>query len=118
MNNIENIIYSFNFLLNKYLGFMRIEHILNWFENRMINKYISKKEIIPISIPTINAEELTNDKFVKLSNNYRNPVLIKGYMKDTKAVSDWDITYLQNIIGDFNINILTKKDKISIKNYS
>ena len=118
MNFIENIIYSFNFLLNKYLGFIFIENILNWFENRMIHKYILKKEIIPISIPTINAEELTNNEFVRLSNSYRNPVLIKGYMKDTRAVSDWNITYLQNIIGDFNINVLHKDTKISIENYT
>jgi hypothetical protein len=117
MNYIENIIYRFNFLLNKYLGFIFIENILNWFENRMINKYISKKEIYSTNIPLINAEELTNDNFMKLSNNYRNPVLIKGYMKDTRAVSEWDITYLQNIIGDFNINILNKNDKLSIQNY-
>ena len=108
MNCIENIIYSFNFLLNKYLGFTIIENTLNWFENRMIHKYISKEEIPTINIPTINAEELTNIKFIKLSNNYRNPILIKGYMKNTRAVSDWDITYLQNIIGDFNINVLHK----------
>ena len=118
MNWIENIIYSFNFLLNKYLGFTNIENILNWFENRMIDKYISKKEIEPINIPTINADELTNIKFVKLSNNYRNPILIKGYMKNTRAVSDWDITYLQNIIGDFNINVVHKDTNISIENYT
>ena len=50
MNCIENIIYSFNFLLNKYLGFTIIENILNWFENRMIHKYISKEEIIVGSV--------------------------------------------------------------------
>ena len=118
MNCIENIIYSFNFLLNKYLGFTIIENILNWFENRMIHKYISKKEIKPINIPTINADELTNINFAKLSNNYRNPILIKGYMKNTRAVSDWDITYLQNIIGDFNINVVHKDTNISIENYT
>ena len=68
MNLIESIIYSFTFLTNKYVGFRITEYILNWYENRMINKYVSKKEIQPINIPTIQANELTNDNFIKLSN--------------------------------------------------
>jgi len=118
MNLIESIIYSFTFLTNKYVGFRITEYILNWYENRMINKYLSRKEIKPINIPTIQANELTNDNFIKLSNNYRNPILIKGYMKDTKAVLEWDINYLQNIIGDFNVNILHKNEKLSVENYT
>ena len=117
MNIFENIIYSINFLLNKYTGFKFIENILNWYENKMIKKYISLNEIEPINIPLIKWNELTNDKFIELSNNYRNPVLIKGYMKDTNAVLKWDINYLQNIIGDFNINVLNKTDKLCIENY-
>ena len=117
MNILENIFYSINFLLNKYTGFKFLENILNWYENKMIKKYLSSKEISPINIPYIEYNELTNDKFNKLSNNYRNPVLIKGYMKDTNAVLEWDINYLENIIGDFNINVLNKKDKLHIQNY-
>tara|TARA_Y100001980_G_C14556324_1_gene347380 strand:- start:6291 stop:7406 length:1116 start_codon:yes stop_codon:yes gene_type:complete len=118
MNFIEKIIYSCSFLLNKYLGFNCIEKVLNWYEGIMINKYLSREEIDPTRIPTINAEDFTNNDFVKLSNNYRIPVLIKGYMKDTKAVSEWDTEYLQTIIGDFNINVLNKDTKISIENYT
>ena len=92
MNYIENIIYSFNFLLNKYLGFTIIENTLNWFENKMIHKYISRKEIPPTTIPIINADELTNKNFIILSNNYRNPVLIKGFLKETNAVKNWNIS--------------------------
>ena len=118
MNFLERIIYSFTFLFNKYVGFTCNENTLHWFENRMIRKYVSKERIDPTSIPTINADELTNDQFVKLSNNYRNPVLIKGYMKDTRAVKEWDIAYLQNIIGDFSINILHKSPTVSIKEHT
>ena len=118
MNRIEKIIYSLTFLINKYTGSYRYtENILNWYENKMIKKYIPLNEIEPFSIPLIEANELTNDKFLELSNNYKNPVLIKGYMRDTNAALKWDINYLQNIIGDFNINILNKTDKLSIQNY-
>ena len=118
MNFLERIIYSFTFLFNKYVGFTCTENTLHWFENLMVRKYVSKERIDPISIPTINADELTNDQFVKLSNNYRTPVLIKGYMKDTRAVKEWDIAYLQNIIGDFSINILHKYPTVSIKEHT
>src|SRR5438105_4430229 len=104
MNRIESFIFFVLFLINKYINCNITEKVLVLFENRMIKKYVSKKEIDPSKIPTILAEELTNDLFLKLSNNYKNPVLIKGFMKDTLAVKKWNLSYLNNIIGDFKIN--------------
>ena len=112
---VEHIIYSILFLINKYLDLRFTENYLNWYENKIIKKYLVKKEITSTEIPTINANKLTNNEFVRLSNNFRNPVLIKGFMKDTKAVSDWNLDYLKEIIGNFEVNVLQKQPKLEIK---
>ena len=55
----------------------------------------------------------------QLSNNYRNPVLIRGFVKDKEAVKKWDIDYLENILNDFNLEILKKEENnLLVKNYS
>ena len=110
------MIYFILFLLNKFINIQFTENLLHKYENYQINKFISKK-IKPIKIPTINNSELSNDLFIKLSNNFRNPVLIKGFLKDTNAVNNWNKDYLKNIIGDFKINILNNDDKLKIINY-
>ena len=110
------MIYFILFLLNKFINIQFTENLLHKYENYQINKFISKK-IKPIKIPTINNLELSNDLFIKLSNNFRNPVLIKGFLKDTNAVNNWNKDYLKNIIGDFKINILNNDDKLKIINY-
>ena len=84
MNYLEGITYSLLFLCNKYIGITCTENTLHWFENKMICKYVSRKELSPMNIPTIGADQLTRELFYELSNNFRNPVLIKGFLKDTQ----------------------------------
>lgn len=117
LNLIEKTIYFILVLTNKYLCNKFTEKLLNWHENKMVKKYIHK-EINPEKIPTINAQDLTNDKFVELSNNSRNPVLIKGFMKDTRAVENWNLSYLKEKIGEFNINVICKESSVFFKTYS
>lgn len=118
MNFLERIIYFFLFILSKYTGLVFLEEVLNWFEDIMIRKYIEPVEKIPYNIPTIYAENLTDEIFIKLSNNYKDPVLIKKYMKDTDAVNKWNLPYLENIIGDFKINTIKYTDKFELENIS
>ena len=115
MNYFEKYIYFIIFLFNQYIGITCTENTLQWFENRMIRKYVSKKELKSIDIPTIESNQLTSELFYELSNNFRNPVIIKGFLKDTKAVTEWDINYLEEIVGDFSVNILKKKDNIEVE---
>ena len=114
MNYFENIIYFLLFLLNKYIGTNKTEKWLSLFENKMILKYVSKTEIPATNIPIINANELTNERFVQLSNNYRRPIIIKGYMKDTVAVNKWNLEYLNNILEQFKINTVTYNSELEI----
>ena len=46
LNLLEKFIYFFLFLLNKYLNLQTTENWLSRFEDKMINKYLSKKEIV------------------------------------------------------------------------
>ena len=115
MNYFEYFLYSLLFLFHKYFDWNITDYFLNKYENKMIQKYVSKKEIESIHIPTIDAEELTDLKFKKISNNYRNPVLIKGYLKNSYAIQKWTPEYLREIIGDFNINVLDKDKKVMVQ---
>ena len=113
------MLYSFLFLVNKYIGFNLFEKLLNLYEDRYIKKYISKKMIGAQEIPTINSSELTQEIFEQLSDNYRRPVLIKGYLKETNAVKSWTENYLKETIDDdFKLTILEKEDKLILKDYT
>ncbi len=120
MNKLEHILYFFIFLLNKYLDLSITDKWLNNFENKIINKYLSNNykinnAIKPIPIPTINANELTDEKFKKLSNNYRNPILIKEYLKKSEAVKVWNLEYLEDKLGDFKINTMRYDNKLELE---
>ena len=118
MNFFERFIYFFLFVVSKHTKLSFLEKILNYFENRMIRKYMNQTELLPVEIPTIDANDLTDEKFIELSNNYRDPVLIKGFMKDTDAVIKWNLDYFCNIIGDFKMNTIKYTDKLELKNMS
>ncbi len=106
MQFYEKCIYFILFISNKYLDFQITEKLLSYFESKMIKKYVSKKDISPTVIPTIDADNLTDQNFNLLSDNYRKPVVIKGWLKDSKAVRDWDLDYLKEIIDDFEVNVV------------
>ena len=116
MNFLERTAFAFFFLLDKYISISFTEGLLSWFENRMLNKHLVRKERAPDKIPTIQADELTDDRFRKVSNNFRNPVLIKGFMKGTEAVKRWNAKYLEDIVGDFEVNILQNEEELVIRN--
>lgn len=111
----EKIVYFFLFTLAKHTGFSFLERWLNYFENWMIKRYLVRKKIDPMPIPSIDADELTDELFIKMSRHYRHPVLIKGFMKDTNAVKRWNTDYLKKVIGDFEVNTIKYVEKFEIK---
>ena len=115
MRFYERWIYTTLFLCNKYFGG---ERVLSWYENTLIRKYIATKyRIEPMEIPSVDASELTDNLFRKLSNNYRRPILIKGFMKGSDGVGKWDLGYLSEKVGDFKVNVLsTNTSKLQIHN--
>jgi hypothetical protein len=117
LNIIESVMYFILFLLNKYINCSTTENLLSLFENKMINKYVSKTEIKADQIPIIYADSLdmTNENFLKLSNNFRKPVVIKGFMKNSKAVQEWNLEYMNSIIGNFKINTISYDSEFDIQ---
>jgi len=108
---VERVVYYFLFLFNKYCGFAWTEDALANCERRLISKYVNTDLVEPTPIPTIDAEEVfTREKFLDLSKGGQSPVLIKGLFSDTKAVREWDLSYLSEAIGDFEVNIVEKSD--------
>ena len=115
MNFYEKILYYFIFLCYRWIPILYFEKQLSNFEDKMIKKYLLKSIVKSIQIPTINAFDLDEILFTKISNNYKNPVLIKGFMKDTPAVKKWTLNYLNNHIdSNFKINCMSYNDKLQI----
>ena len=105
MNFLERTIYSVAFLCYRWTGITYLEQFIDSYENKMIKKNISRKPIHHTPVKIIHYTELTNEHFLNVSNHYRNPVVIKGFMKDSDAVKKWDLTYLkEHISPDFKIN--------------
>lgn len=121
MNFIEHCIYFLLFTINKWLERINItyfEKFLDGFENSMIKKYIDGTECPSQEIPSIEAKYLTDENFRKLSNNYRNPVVITGLLNNSDAVNKWDFEYLNSIIGDFKVLTIKYTNEFEIDNVS
>ena len=106
----ERIVYFIVFLINKYIGTRGTERWLEKLEAAIIRKYVSAEPVDPETVPTIQAKYLSNERFVLASNNYRNPVVIKGLLHDSNAVKRWDLDYLENTIRNFPVNVGIKDD--------
>ena len=116
MHFLERLLYNIFFMCYRWLPFSCFENILNKYENRLIYKYLLKgKTVKSTPIPTINAYDLTEKNFKKISENYSKPVLIKGFMKDAPAVSKWSLEYLRDIIDDdFEVNCVSYEKELKI----
>ncbi len=101
----ERVLFALLFLLNKYVGVARTERWLCRFERHVLRKYIAKRPPTTATpIPTLDADKLTDVAFLRASNHYRRPVVIRGMMKDSRAVKRWNLPYLATILGDFQVN--------------
>ena len=113
MNYLEKFIFYILFLCYRWTPFLFLKQLLNSFENKMIIKYLPRSYIKPTKIPTISAYSLTEKSFSRISNNYNNPVLIKGFMSDAPAIQCWSLDYLNRKIDkDFKINCISNKVQI------
>ncbi|MHB1955498.1 MAG: cupin-like domain-containing protein [Sulfobacillus sp.] len=112
---MEKSTYFLLFLCNKYLGFAFTETLLSRFEDRMVRKYLPRVQVPPMELPSIAAEDLTDARFRELSQDYRRPVVIRGYMRQSDAVRKWDLNYLQSVLGDFQVNVVSYESDLDIE---
>lgn len=54
-------------------------------------------------IPEMNAEYFTRERMLKLSNNLANPIVIRGAVKDSVAVKNWNYKYLLEHYGNESV---------------
>lgn len=85
--------------------------------NSMINNYYLnkkfKKNISPTQVPIINIEDLTQKKFIKLTNNFTTPLVVKGFVKNSPATQNWSPQYLSENYGSTQLPTI---ENANIKN--
>ena len=95
------------------------------FISKMYNKVISNcnknyngKECKSIKPPTITKEELTKEKFYKLTNNLTTPIIVKGFISNSRAVQKWNLNYLSKKYGELELPLIEKADINDVKDGS
>ena len=82
------------------------------------NKKYKGRECEPKSPPTISVDDLTKENFYKLTNNLTTPIIVKGFVKNSKAVQKWNLDYFNNKYGDLELPVIEKADINNVKNSS
>jgi hypothetical protein len=65
--------------------------------------------------PTIDISELTYEKFIKLSNNFRRPIVVKRFLLNTPALDKWNLDYFKNNYGNTKLPVI---ENALIENHS
>lgn len=65
-----------------------------------------KKYKEPDNVPSIHVMNLTKDKFIKLTNNFTTPLVVKGFLKDSKAYKKWDLDFFSSKYGDVKLPVI------------
>ena len=69
-------------------------------------KKIFPNEVNISQIPTIHVDHLTKHKFKTLTNNFRTPLVVKGFFKDSIAVKKWNLNFFKKLIAGAFSNII------------
>lgn len=94
--------------------------ISEMYENQINNFYNDspyKTNVEPDKIPSIDLKDLTQDKFIQLTNNFTTPLVVKRFCKDTPAVQKWNLDYFINNYGKTQIPVIKKGSIDNHKNY-
>jgi hypothetical protein len=71
----------------------------------------------PTNVPSIDVKNLTIEKFIKLTNNFTTPLVVKNFLKDSVAVKKWDLDFFANKYGDTKLPVIENADINEHKNY-
>merc|ERR1719330_365896 len=65
----------------------------------------------PEEIPGIEAKDFSVEKMKEVSNNFKIPIMVRGLLKDSKAVREWaNGVSLNAKLGDHNLPYIVKSD--------
>lgn len=71
----------------------------------------------PESVPEIDISELTMDKFIYMTNNFTTPLVVRGFLKETPAVKQWNLDFFANNYGDTKLPVIENADINKHKDY-
>jgi len=94
--------------------------ISNLYDNQTTSYYNNspfKEYVKPTEVPSIDVTELTKEKFIKLTNNFTTPLVVKNFLKNSPAVKYWDLDFFANKYGDTKLPVIENADIKSHKSY-
>lgn len=65
-----------------------------------------KKPFKALPVPSIDVRDLTKEKFIKLTNNFTTPLVVKGFLKESPAVKKWSLDFFQKKYGDVKLPVI------------
>jgi hypothetical protein len=83
-----------------------------FFENSPFKSYVA-----PTPVPSIHVDDLTKEKFITLTNNFRTPLIVKGFLKDSQAVKEWNLDFFANNYGATKLPVISNADIKVHKSY-
>lgn len=80
-----------------------INFVSQWYEDYIesdfkASPFVEYRE--PDAIPTIDISELTQEKFIQLTENFTHPIVVKNFMTDSIPVKEWNLDFLKNNCGE------------------
>lgn len=88
-----------------------IKSLFSYIEDRDLHKKVKIDPTVPVEI---NSKDYSFDKLQLLSNDWRQPVIVRGLFLDSNAVSNWnDSNYLVDNIFHANLTSVISDSKIS-----
>ena len=69
------------------------------------------------AINSIQYEDLTKQKFIELTENFRRPLVIRGFLKHTQACREWNLDFFSDNYGDTVLPTIVNANITNHKNY-
>jgi hypothetical protein len=69
-----------------------------------------KKYQNPTPLPSIDISQLTKEKFIKLTNNFTTPLVVRGFLKDSPAVKKWNLDFFARQYGQTQLPVILNAD--------
>src|SRR5579872_586383 len=88
------------------------DKIERFYTNSPFKTYIPSNAVRSIDI-----SDLTKDKFVLLTNNFTTPLVVKGFLKDSRAVNEWNLDFFADNYGETELPTVLNADIAIHKTY-
>lgn len=90
---LDNIVFTVAFLMAAHGGWLYTDSpaYMNW-----LSKKVHAMPVVdPKPIPELNMENFSREAMLRLSNNLADPIVIRGAIKETEAISQWSLEFFE-----------------------